>query len=159
MDVARFLVGGVLPYVAVVVFLVAMAYRIYTWKRLAAPSMTLFPAPEDESACAAAEFVAPETTLQRQLQGIWGVFLYQTHIGIDDNFFELGGHSLLATRVVNQINREFGINLALRTLFEQPTIRRRAVEIGALARTSRSDAGADGPGDMIRAIPRVPRKA
>ncbi len=50
MDVARFLVGGVLPYVAVVVFIVAMAYRIYTWKRLAAPSMTLFPAPEDESA-------------------------------------------------------------------------------------------------------------
>jgi nitrate reductase gamma subunit len=50
MDVVRFLVGGVLPYVAVTVFIVAMAYRIYTWKRLAAPSMTLFPAPEDASA-------------------------------------------------------------------------------------------------------------
>jgi nitrate reductase gamma subunit len=50
MDVARFLVGGVLPYVAVLVFIVAMAYRLYLWKRLAAPSMTLFPAPEDEGA-------------------------------------------------------------------------------------------------------------
>lgn len=42
--------GGVLPYVAVAVFIVAMTYRIYTWKRLAAPSMTLFPAPADERA-------------------------------------------------------------------------------------------------------------
>jgi nitrate reductase gamma subunit len=50
MDVARFLVGGVLPYVAIAVFIVAMAFRIYTWKKLAAPSMTLFPAPEHETA-------------------------------------------------------------------------------------------------------------
>ena len=42
--------GGVLPYVAIAVFIVAMAHRIYTWKRLAAPSMTLFPAPADEKA-------------------------------------------------------------------------------------------------------------
>ena len=42
--------GGVLPYVAVLVFVAAMTYRIYTWKRLAAPSMTLFPAPADETA-------------------------------------------------------------------------------------------------------------
>ena len=44
------MLGGILPYVAVAVFIVAMAYRIYTWKRLAAPSMTLFPAPPDEKA-------------------------------------------------------------------------------------------------------------
>ena len=48
MDVVTLLVGGVLPYVAVAVFIVAMAHRLYTWKKLAAPSMTLFPAPADE---------------------------------------------------------------------------------------------------------------
>ncbi|MGD2216693.1 MAG: respiratory nitrate reductase subunit gamma [Gemmatimonadales bacterium] len=50
MDLVRFILGGVLPYVAVAVFVVAMAHRIYTWKRLAAPSMTLFPAPADDKA-------------------------------------------------------------------------------------------------------------
>jgi len=42
------LVGGLLPYVAIAVFIVAMIYRLYIWKKLAAPSMTLFPAPADE---------------------------------------------------------------------------------------------------------------
>ena len=50
MDLATVLLGGVLPYIAVVVFIVAMAHRIYTWKKLAAPSMTLFPAPADDKA-------------------------------------------------------------------------------------------------------------
>jgi nitrate reductase gamma subunit len=50
MDLVRFILGGVLPYIAVVVFIVAMVHRIYTWKRLAAPSMTLFPAPADDRA-------------------------------------------------------------------------------------------------------------
>ncbi len=45
MEVVRFVVGGVLPYVAVVVFVTAMAHRIYTWVRLPSPPITLFPAP------------------------------------------------------------------------------------------------------------------
>jgi nitrate reductase gamma subunit len=44
----RFLVGVILPYVALAVFVVGMAYRIYTWRKLAAPPMTLFPAPPDD---------------------------------------------------------------------------------------------------------------
>ena len=48
MESVRFLLGGVLPYVAVVVFVVAMIRRISQWRRLAAPPMTLFPAPETE---------------------------------------------------------------------------------------------------------------
>jgi nitrate reductase gamma subunit len=46
MDVLRFLVGGILPYVAAVVFVAAMVYRVYVWRKLPAPSITLFPAPE-----------------------------------------------------------------------------------------------------------------
>ena len=48
MDFVTLLVGGLLPYVAIAVFIVAMIYRLYIWKKLAAPSMTLFPAPADE---------------------------------------------------------------------------------------------------------------
>ena len=45
MESAKIIVGVVLPYVAVLVFVVGMAYRLSTWKKLASPAMTLFPAP------------------------------------------------------------------------------------------------------------------
>jgi nitrate reductase gamma subunit len=46
MEVVRFIVGGILPYVAVLVFVAAMANRFYVWKKLPSPAMTLFPSAE-----------------------------------------------------------------------------------------------------------------
>jgi Phosphopantetheine attachment site len=43
-------------------------------------------------------------------------------VGIKDNFFELGGHSLLATQVVSRVKDAFQFEVALRSLFESPTI-------------------------------------
>jgi len=81
MDFVTLLVGGVLPYVAILVFIVAMAYRLYTWKRLAAPSMTLFPAPADEKANK--KNVLKEAVLFRSLFGgdrtLWG-FAWVFHV-------------------------------------------------------------------------------
>ena len=48
MEGVRIIVGVVLPYVAVLVFVVGMIYQLMTWKRLASPTMTLFPAPSTE---------------------------------------------------------------------------------------------------------------
>lgn len=48
MDVLRLVVGGVLPYLALAVFLVAMVNRVLTWRKLPSPPMTLFPAPSPE---------------------------------------------------------------------------------------------------------------
>jgi len=39
-----------LPYIALIVFVAGMTYRIRTWLKLPAPPMTLFPAPPDEKA-------------------------------------------------------------------------------------------------------------
>jgi len=65
MEFVKILVGVVLPYAAVLVFVGGMAYRLYTWKKLASPAMTLFPAPADPGANA--RNVAQEVLLFRSL--------------------------------------------------------------------------------------------
>jgi acyl carrier protein len=53
-------------------------------------------------------------------------------VSINDNFFMLGGHSLLGTQLISQVRGTFGVELALRTLFESPTIEQLANEVSKL---------------------------
>ncbi|MDQ2975526.1 MAG: amino acid adenylation domain-containing protein [Acidobacteriota bacterium] len=66
---------------------------------------------------------APQDGLELKLLKIWERVLALGSIGIDDNFFDIGGHSLLAVRLFAQIEKSFGKNLPLATLFQAPTIR------------------------------------
>ena len=84
------------------------------------------PAPENLKADLETDFVAPNDELELKLTRIWEKVLAIRPIGIDDNFFELGGHSLLAVRLFAQIEKSFGKNLPLATLFQAPTVRQLA---------------------------------
>src|SRR5437868_4081847 len=66
--------------------------------------------------------VLPRTHAETVLAGIWAELLGKDEVGIYDNFFELGGHSLLATRVVSRIREAFNVEIALRNIFEGPTV-------------------------------------
>jgi thioesterase domain-containing protein/acyl carrier protein len=67
--------------------------------------------------------MAPRTSLEKVLVGIWQEILGLEQVGVQDNFFDLGGHSLLAVRLIAQIQKQFGQDLPLAMLFQGATIR------------------------------------
>jgi hypothetical protein len=68
-------------------------------------------------------FVAPDTTTERAVAGIWQDVLGLPRVGLHDNFFDLGGHSLLLARVHAELRRQLGTDLNLIDLFKHPTVR------------------------------------
>ncbi|MFB7557213.1 non-ribosomal peptide synthetase [Streptomyces brevispora] len=97
-------------------------------------SRALLPRPDDEAEWAgAAEYEPPGTPLEERIAAIWTEVLAVPRVGVRDNFFELGGHSLLAVAVVNKVGDLVGRTVALRTLFEAPTV------AGLAARLSEED--------------------
>jgi thioesterase domain-containing protein len=49
---------------------------------------------------------------------------------VDDSFFDLGGDSLSAMRVIATINTSLNANLAVRTIFDAPSVRRLSQQLG-----------------------------
>ena len=82
----------------------------------------VLPEPDPSQRTIDHEFVAPRTSVEKQLAQIWCDLLKIEQVGIYDNFFELGGHSLLATQLLTRIRHEYQIEMALTVIFEAPTI-------------------------------------
>ncbi|AFY93866.1 non-ribosomal peptide synthetase [Chamaesiphon minutus] len=80
------------------------------------------PTPDDDLQVSTEERVVPRDEIERQLAEIWERVLDVREIGIRDNFFELGGHSLMAVRLFAEVEKMWGQNLPLATLFQAQTI-------------------------------------
>ncbi len=66
--------------------------------------------------------VAPTTELEAAVADILRQLLRIDQLNIEDNFFVLGGHSLLGTQLIVRVREAFGVELALRDVFEAPTV-------------------------------------
>ena len=97
------------------------------------------------------QYTPPRSPEEETVSAIWSNILGVERIGIHDNFFELGGHSLTATQVISRIRAEFGIELSVRTLFEEPTVE-------GLARAIKSPSAPAGEVETIHIEP-LPRGA
>lgn len=67
-------------------------------------------------------FLAPRTATERSVAEVWQGLLGVDAIGVDDPFFELGGTSVLGIGVMNQLAKQFDIDLPAASLFERPTV-------------------------------------
>lgn len=79
-------------------------------------------------------YVAPVTDTERWLADLWSEILGAgMRVGRHDDFFQLGGHSLSAAQVVARVRAQRGLSLALRELFDRPTLEAFANLVEALS--------------------------
>jgi thioesterase domain-containing protein/acyl carrier protein len=94
----------------------------------------------------------PADSTEEELIAIWQAVLNTKPVRADDDFFELGGHSLLAARLMARIEDSLGVELALASLLEAPTVRGQA----QLVRKFRGCIGAEDGGRQEQAARQFP---
>ncbi|WP_157108621.1 non-ribosomal peptide synthetase, partial [Aldersonia kunmingensis] len=86
---------------------------------------------------ATAEYVAPSTPLEEMVAAVFGEITSAERVGRTDDFFALGGNSLSATRVVGSLRQRIGVTVAIRALFDNPTVAGFAAVLAGAQRDSR----------------------
>ncbi|HEV2727188.1 MAG TPA: amino acid adenylation domain-containing protein, partial [Solirubrobacterales bacterium] len=111
------------------------------------------PEPGAADTAAGREYEPPRTGLEEVVAGVFAAVLRVERVGRKDNFFELGGHSLLGTQAVSRLREACGAEVALRSLFEHPTVEGLARVVEAAMREE------DGGGSAAPPLVRVSRES
>ncbi len=94
----------------------------------------LAPAPEAATGGGADE--APRSPFEEVVAAIWADLLRCDRVGRHQSFFDLGGHSLLAVQAISRLREALGVEIPLRTLFEEPTVAGLAAAVEHLRRAA-----------------------
>jgi amino acid adenylation domain-containing protein len=92
----------------------------------------------------------PRAPAEEIVAGIWREILDLPRVSRTANFFELGGHSLLATQVVSRLRAATGAELAVRELFQSPTV----AALAAALETALSAGTSASAAPPVRPVPR-----
>ena len=84
------------------------------------------------------QYKTPETPTEEKLAVLMQQLLGIDRAGIDDAFFELGGDSLKGMLLLRHIRKEFNVDLPLKELFENQTIRKMGAVIDVIASLSKT---------------------
>ncbi|KYF69550.1 non-ribosomal peptide synthetase, partial [Sorangium cellulosum] len=87
------------------------------------------PAPAWTAAGELAAPTAPRTGMEQAISEVWRAVLGVERVGVHDDFFAIGGHSLSATRAAARLRDVLGVDVAVRSLFEAPTVARLAAQL------------------------------
>jgi len=90
-------------------------------------------------------FIEPNTNVEAVVIDWWKELLRLDAVNLDEDFFELGGDSLMGVQLFSRIEKVYGIDLGLSTLFDARTVRQ-------LAQLIRQHGVQPAPGSSIVAI-------
>ncbi len=94
--------------------------------------------PAPEKMRGEADYVAPQTPMEKNICEVWSEVLGIERIGVADNFFDLGGHSLLVMTLIGRL-KKIDVSLSVQQIYKNPTV---SGMISCLAKNSRQDRAA-----------------
>ena len=99
--------------------------------------------PAPDVMLAAREYEPPQGPIEEMLAALWQDLLRVPRAGRHGNFFELGGHSLLVVQLIHRLQSETPYRVAVRDLFQHPSLLELAAHISASSAVDESLAEVD----------------